>query len=181
MDELYTGGSDSDGGHGDDDVREFTGQIYQHVDDPTPEHKNVIRRVAGELSNINWTGLDIYICLRRYCTTWKLFNVLKSSENISSSSSIKSSSSCANMTTMSTSHTSATRQTTLANVPGSSDVQISENINASTFEDAFLRATCQPLTGPTLLDIFIQTGTSQKKCISTVPMQDYVVKLEIFP
>ncbi|VVC38981.1 Hypothetical protein CINCED_3A022898, partial [Cinara cedri] len=53
--------------------------------------------------------------------------------------------------------------------------------NASTFVDAVLRAICQPLTGPTSLDIFVQTGTSQKKCTSTVPMLDYVVKLEIFP
>lgn len=113
----------------------------------------------------------------------ELFNVFKNLNSTSNSSSVKSSSSCANTTIMSTSHTSAARQTTLAVAAGSNEVLVhtSESIDASTFEDAFSRATCQPLIGPTLLDIFVQTGTSQKKCTSSMPMQDYVVKLEIFP
>jgi len=77
--------------------------------------------------------------------------------------------------------TPAGRQTTLAVAPGSNEIQISEGIDANSLEDAFLRATSQVMTGPTLLDIFVQMGTTQKKCTSQVPMQDYVVKLEIFP
>ncbi|VVC38764.1 Hypothetical protein CINCED_3A009142 [Cinara cedri] len=50
------------------------------------------------------------------------------------------------MTTTSMLHTSATRQQTLAIVPGSNEVEISESINAATFEDAFVRATSTPLT-----------------------------------
>jgi len=47
--------------------------------------------------------------------------------------------------------TPVSRQTTLAVAPGSKEVQISEGIDASSFEDAFLRATSQMMTGPTLL------------------------------
>jgi len=77
--------------------------------------------------------------------------------------------------------TPVSRQTTLVAAPGSNEIQITEGIDANSFEDAFLRATSQVMTGPTLLDIFVQMGTTQKKCTSQVPMMDYVVKLEIFP
>ncbi|VVC42564.1 Hypothetical protein CINCED_3A002323 [Cinara cedri] len=106
----------------------------------------------------------------------ELFSVLKNSASTSSASSRKSSLSSANTTTTSMLPTSATRQPTLVVVPGSNEVNISEDINAATFEDAFMRATSTQLTGTTSFDIFVQTGTSQKKCIATVPMKDYVKK-----
>jgi len=82
---------------------------------------------------------------------------------------------------MSTSPTPVIRQTKLAGAHGSSAVAVSESIDESTFEDAFMRATSEVATGRPLCDIFVQTGASQKKCVSQVPMKDYIIKLEIFP
>ncbi|KAF0712751.1 Uncharacterized protein FWK35_00032917, partial [Aphis craccivora] len=98
------------------------------------------------------------------------------------SSSIENSlsSSSANTTTISTSLTSVCRRTKLARAHGSNTVAISENIDESTFEDAFC-ATSEVATGRPLCDIFVQKGASQKKCTSQVAMKDYIIKLEIFP
>lgn len=61
MDDIYTGTSDSDGGYGNDKLRESKGEIYKHVDAPKAEYTDVVRRVASKLSNFNWSGLDVYV------------------------------------------------------------------------------------------------------------------------
>jgi len=99
--------------------------------------------------------------------------ILNSTENSHSSSS-------ANMTTTSTSLTPVSRQTKLVGVHGCNAVAISESIDENSFEDAFMRATSEVATGRPLCDIFVQTGVSQKKCTSQVPMKDFIIKLEIF-
>ncbi|KAF0742246.1 NS2 [Aphis craccivora] len=71
--------------------------------------------------------------------------------------------SSANTTTTSTSLTPVSRQTKLVGAHGSNAVHISENIDESTFEDAFMRATSEVATGRPLCDIFVQTAKAKAK------------------
>jgi len=95
-------------------------------------------------------------------------DMLNSTENSLSLSS-------ANTTTTSISHTPVSRQTKLAGAHGCNAVAITESIDENNFEDAFMRATSEVATGRPLCDIFVQTGASQKKCTSQVPMKEYYI------
>lgn len=61
MDNIYTGNSDDDGGHGDHELQSFDSEYYKAVDKFTTEDKDVIQRVTDKCINYNWNGNVCYV------------------------------------------------------------------------------------------------------------------------
>ncbi|KAE9543967.1 hypothetical protein AGLY_001656 [Aphis glycines] len=148
----------------DDDVMPETNTRHiapEEVDDLfTEDSDNDERDGDNNFSTETFATSPMLLC---HLDAMELFDSLTTFADTLSSTESNLSSSSANTTTMSKLHTPVCKQTKLVGVHGSNAVAISESIDESTFEDAFMRATSEVATGWPLCDIFVQTGASQKK------------------
>jgi hypothetical protein len=151
VDLIFTGHSDDDGRDDDVGLQKSENGVNYDIDAVAQIVTSYDELPISSLTSIGRETSSTSPTLLCHLDETELFDSLKAPLNTSSTHMSHSSSSVSMMTT-STSHTPASSQTTLAVVPGSSEIAITESIVASTLEDAFMSATSQVQTGTTSLD-----------------------------